>query len=430
MKLTELEKVREEMKKFVDKFGDLLGRSERRHWCGMYLSGLLLDGERKSIQPIAEKMPGGNTQALLQFVNQSPWAYEPIQERLNAVMAEKFDTKNGVLILDDTSLPKKGSNSVGVAHQYCGALGKVSNCQSIVSWHYANANVHFPVLAELYLPKKWTDDIDRMNRVGVPPRRYEFQKKWELSLDLLQKIKDQNLFSYEAILCDAGYGECREFLDTLNQSGEKFIAQIPESHTFYAKNVKTLSTQKGVGRKRITNAVVDSEKEKPMSAKKWLEKCLKKPSMWKKITIPLQDRKTVVATAVRVHAVDTTSKLYRLDYEGWLIIEKSDDGIRFFIANFPKTKSWKSLVKMTHFRWKIEQGYQRMKEELGLDHFEGRSWLGLHHHITLCFMAYCFLLWIQRRFKKKDPKSHLSRSTTLAKSNFLSNDLSTLRERA
>jgi len=104
---------------------------------------------------------------------------------------------------------------------------------------------------------------------------------------------------------------------------------------------------------------------------------------------------------VRVHAVDTTSKLYRLDYESWLIIEKSEDGIRFFIANFPKTKSWKSLVKMTHLRWKIEQGYQRMKEELGLDHFEGRSWLGLHHHIMLCFMAYCFLLWIQSRFKKK-----------------------------
>lgn len=137
-----------------------------------YLSGLLLDGECKFIQPIAERLPGGNEQALQQFVNQSPWDYQSIQLHLLRILKEKISCKQVVLILDDTSLPKKGHHTVGVGRQYCGALGKVANCQSLATWHYSGlGGFHFPLLGELYLPRDWTNDRKILKQCGVPQQR-------------------------------------------------------------------------------------------------------------------------------------------------------------------------------------------------------------------------------------------------------------------
>jgi len=243
------------------------GYLERSHWCSMYLSGLLLDGERKSIEPMAARLPDGNEQAMQQFVNQSPWDPSSVLNRLVEVMADHLRPSPGVLVLDDTSLPKKGMHSVGVARQYCGALGKVANCQSVVSWHFAGEDLHFPLVGELYLPKAWTEDSSRMIKAGVPPERTTFVEKWRLALSLLDRVKGK--VPYEAITFDAGYGEIR--------------------------------------------------------------------------------------------------------------------------------------VSLAHRRWTVEQGYQQLKEELGLDHFEGRSWQGLHHHVALCFMAFCFLVLLQGDHQKKLP---------------------------
>jgi SRSO17 transposase len=400
MTTQEIIETKEKLVDFVGEFGPLLGHKKRKHWCGVYLSGLMLDGERKSIEPMSQRVPGGNEQNLQQFVNQSGWEHEPIQDHLIDVMVNKLKPKEGVLILDDTSLPKKGDDSVGVARQYCGALGKVSNCQSVVSWHFANRKYHFPLISELYLPTCWTDDLQRMKEVGVPEDRFEFQEKWRIALDLLPKIKEK--VPYEVILVDAGYGECRDFLRELNRTEEKFVAQIPGSHGFYPAGVPILAPQTGVGRKRHSNQVVDSDMETYLTGKKWLEVLLGKKKAWKNVTLPLQDKKVVRATAVRVYAADMSTKLHRLDYEGWLIIEKVGDEFKYYIANFPKNRSWKSLLRVAHLRWKIEQGYQQLKEELGLDHFEGRSWRGLHHHIVLCCMAYCFLILIQQDEKKRN----------------------------
>jgi len=148
VRVAELKKIEKELGAFVEDFAPELGRSERRYWCKLYLTGLLLDGERKSIEPMAERAPGGNEQALQQFVNQSPWARESIQEKLSRRLVRCSGQATGGLVLDDTTLPKKGESSVGVARQYCGALGKVTNCQAIVTWHYCVPHAHFPLLAQ------------------------------------------------------------------------------------------------------------------------------------------------------------------------------------------------------------------------------------------------------------------------------------------
>ncbi len=177
MQTKQIAGLKKELIGFVSEFKPILGRSERLHWCETYLTGLLIDGERKSIQAMANRLPNGNEQALQQFVDQSPWSHQSMQLELAKFLLKKLISSktSSVLVLDDTGLPKKGKHSVGVGRQYCGALGKVANCQSIVTWHFAGKE-HFPLVGELYLSKSWCEDKSALKRKGVPEARYSFLK--------------------------------------------------------------------------------------------------------------------------------------------------------------------------------------------------------------------------------------------------------------
>lgn len=399
MRLNELKAAQKQLLTFVDEFKTFLGRRERVHWCWMYLSGLLLNGERKSIQPLAERLPGGNEQALQQFVNQSPWVHEQVQLHLTEFLAKHLKVKRGILVLDDTSLPKKGHHSVGVSHQYCGALGKIANCQSLVTWHYVESKgEHFPVLGELYLPQAWTKERKRLKQAGVPSHRFAFKRKWELALELLTQIPLATL-PYEAIVFDAGYGEIREFLQELDKRNQTFVAQIPESHGFWPLDVAVNTQQPKKGRPRRYEAIADKT-HKALSAKHWRVKVLAEKHLWQKIKLPLNSKKVTQVIALRVREV-IQQAYYRPGIERWLLIEKQGKDYKYYVSNASLATPVKQMVLWAHERWKVEQGYQQLKEELGLDHFEGRSWRGLHHHVTLCFMAYAFLVLLKNRGLKK-----------------------------
>ena len=189
----------------------------------------MLDGERKSIQPMAERLEGGNFQALQQFVRDSPWSSETVQTELFQRMDQRFiKEKKADIILDDTALSKKGKASVGVDRQYCGALGKIDNCQSLVSWQCSVGNIHFPMAARLYLPECWTEDTKRMERAGVPEKHQKFKEKWKISLELL----DQSSVSVDTLIFDAGYGSNRKFLKELDERNYSFVGQIRGIETF------------------------------------------------------------------------------------------------------------------------------------------------------------------------------------------------------
>jgi len=407
----ELNKVRKELEAFVEPYRELIGRSERMHWCRMYISGLLLNGERKSIQPMAERLPGGNMQNLQQFVNQSPWEYKPVMNKLLIETAKKFASAEGVFVLDDTTLPKKGKKSVGVARQYCGALGKIANCQNIVSWHYSNSCVgkkqrdlvHWPIVGELYLPKEWTKDTKRMKKAGIPKERRTYIAKTRLALNLLDEFHE--MIPHCAIVWDAFYGEDRSFRVELDKRGEKYVGAIPYSQVFWPLDTVLKTTPNQIGRPRKF-ASVKKPTAKAISAKSYGEKA----SHWEYIRLKTKKKKIVQATAIRV--MEGNSQYYRkVGAKCWLIIEKeSSEDINYYVSNFPKETPLKELIYLAHQRWTVEQGYQRLKEELGLDHFEGRSWLGLHHHLTLCFMAYDFLLRFKSTLKKTAFRSHKSDS--------------------
>lgn len=399
MKIAQLKSLEKQLSDFVEHFAPILGRSERRYWCKLYLTGLLLEGERKSIEPLAARVPGGDDQCLQQFVNQSPWSDDAIQWQLLRLLIKRFGQSPGVLALDDTSLPKKGEHSVGVARQYCGAVGKVANCQSIVTWHFTNPKgAHFPLLGQLYLPESWTSDPQRMKRAGVPEEKRAFRKKWQIALQLLEEMADE--VDYEAVVMDAGYGEIRPFLHELDRRKITFVAQVPESHCFWPADIEVDKVQKPMGRPRRFEAVADKQAQ-PLSARQWRLQLEASLAKWQEVKLGLQKKKKVKVLGVRVR--ETVDQAWRRPgAQRWLLIEQRSDGShRYWISNAGVKTSIKQMILWGHQRWQVEQGYQQMKEELGLDHFEGRSWRGLHHHLTLCFMAYGFLRLVQARKKSR-----------------------------
>lgn len=380
--------IRQQLQGFVEEFAQELGRSERRHWCGKYLEGLLREGERKSIEPLAARV-GGDDQALQQFVNQSPWEHAAVLHRLRQQMGRRAQD-GGVLVLDDTSLPKQGRHSVGVARQYCGALGKIANCQSIVTWHWTGAGLHWPLAAQLYLPAEWTDDPARMNRAGVPAEAQRFREKWRIALALFDEMKPQ-LPAYEAIVFDAGYGVVQPLLAELEKREEPYLAQVPGNLAAWpAEAVATLQPARR-GRPR-QHAIVRDPAVRPLSMVAWRDQLLQEPKRWAQVPLPRADTASVRAVAVRVQASQRASRWRQPGVTRWLLIEQlGDKTFKYYLSNLPVGTPLAKLVRLAHQRWAIEQGYQQLKEELGLDHFEGRSWRGLHHHLTLCFLAFCFL---------------------------------------
>lgn len=395
----DLEKARERLSDFVEEFVDSLGRAERRHWCKLYIAGLLLAGERKSIQPIADRIEGGEVQSLRQFVNQSPWDHEELMRDLRQYVVRDLSLENGVLILDDVALPKKGTHSVGVAHQYCGALGKTSNCQSIVSWQLSQGEIHVPLAARLYLPKAWTDDKKRMQEVGIPVQAQAFLGKWRIALLLLDDLADEVEFS--ALTFDAGYGSNREFLHALDEREHLYVGQISRDLTFWDAELETSSPPEIRGRGCPQKYVhIADRRRRPKSANEWALELFADRKNVKHARLPLKSGGRATFVAKRVFETRRSQPL-AAGPERWLIIEQlPDKTFKYYISNYPKTTSPLEVLLIARERWKVEQGYQQLKEELGLDHYEGRSWRGLHHHIALTFMAYDFLQTLRVTKKK------------------------------
>lgn len=390
--------IRQQLQDFVEEFADELGRGERRQWCGKYLEGLLREGERKSIEPLAARV-GGDHQAMQQFVNQSPWDHRAVLFRLQQLMRPRMKA-GGVLVLDDTSLPKQGAHAVGVARQYCGALGKIANCQSLVTWHWVSAGLHWPLAAELYLPAAWTDEPTRMTQAGVPPEAQRFREKWRIALDLLKEMKPQ-LPADQALVFDAGQGVVQPLWAELEKRDEVYLAQVPGNVAAWPAEAVAALIQPAAGRPRQP-AIVRDPLVQPRTMTAWGDHLLAQPKRWTSGRLPRADGASVRAIAVRGQASQRGSRWRQPGVGRWLLIEQlSDDTFKYYLSNLPENTTLAELVRLAHQRWAIAQGYQQLKEELGFDHFEGRTWRGLHHHLTLCFLAFCFLT--RRRASKKTP---------------------------
>jgi SRSO17 transposase len=370
-------------------FLDALGDKRRRAWAPLYILGLLLPGDRKSMQPISSRVAPKDVEQVHHFVATSCWDTAPVEEVLCQKVDEMLGGDTSFLIIDDTGLPKKGIESVGVAHQYCGALGKQANCQCLVSLTLARDDVPAPVALRLYLPQTWTKDPVRCKRAKVPTA-IGHRPKWQIALDELDRVRAAGM-RFGCVLADAGYGMCAEFRHGLSQRDLDWAVGILSTQNMYAEDVE-VSMPAGsnkVGRPRIHPRVGES----PSSAARFIETHGSfRQVAWRTGT---KGQLSGDFAIVRVRPADGAEAKDGVHLPGdaaWLVCERLSNGDRkYYLAKLPASSSRKKIVGAIKARWSCEQAHQQMKEELGLDHFEGRSWFGLHHHAVLTMVAFAFL---------------------------------------
>ena len=402
MQPAQLRAAERRLKRFLGALTPLLGRAERQTHAGEYVRGLLLDGERKSIAPITARVPGSDVQALRQFVNQSPWAWAPLQAALTTLLLDRL-LPEAVLILDETSFPKQGNHSVGVARQYCGALGKTANCQVAVSVHLGTDTACLPLTWGLYLPQAWIDDPVRRTAACVP-ETVTYQTKNDLALAALDRVRAWGV-GPRVVLADAGYGTSHEFRAALTARHLPYCVQV-------APSVKGWTTTPGPsmppayaghGRPRRRSA----DRDLPPSGTLPALAAALPASAWRTLTWragtkgPLRSR--FAATPFwPSHGVSSRGPLPIAPVQ--LLIEWPSDEpapTKYWVAEVPgEALGLRRFVRLAKGRWRIEQDYRELKDELGFDHFEGRSWPGWHHHVTLASMAYAFLVLETLRGKK------------------------------
>lgn len=392
--------VLERLHDYVAWIAESFERITRHYWADVYLQGLLLDGERKSIQPLAQRVnvPGwhGDTmQALQQFITDSTWNEQAVLRMYRYQMQGWIAERAGVIVIDDTGFAKKGRHSVGVARQYSGTLGKTDNCQVAVSLHYAAARGDYPLALRLYLPESWTTQPERMQAVHVPPAYQMARTKEQIALELLDQVREEGL-RHQAVVADAGYGLSVEFRRGLEERGEVYVVGVTGKEAVFGEP-PTWAVRSDTHRGRPPERwYVADQAPTPVAVKYLAETLERTPLGWRQGTKGQLHAEFAWVRVWPAHrwqhgraaddAPDLTAEAR------WLLVEwRTDGSIRYALSNLPVDTPLVHAVELWKSRWHVEQGYQHLKEELGLDHFEGRSWPGFHHHAAMCFLAYGFL---------------------------------------
>ncbi len=381
----------DELLEWLKPFLDKLGHKRRRQMCPLYVAGLIGPGERKSIEPMAARLAPNRYDRLHHFISAGVWDAGPLEEEL-AIQADRMVGGTGaVLIVDDTALPKKGKHSVGVAPQYASALGKNANCQTLVSLTLTRDEVPVVVGLRLFLPERWTGDLARMERAGVPQDHRQLRTKPEMALDEIDRLMAAGV-RFGTVLADAGYGLSASFRHGLSARNLVWAVGIPKHQKVYPADVSLIFPVAGRGRPR-KNPIPDMlsvSAEAMLAAASWTS------LSWRTGTKgPLK----AAFAAMRIRVADGPPQRIRdkgqqhmPGQEAWLIGELRVSGERkYYLSNLPANTGLKTLAAVIKARWVCEQAHQQMKEELGLDHFEGRSWQGLHRHTLMTMIAYAFL---------------------------------------
>ena len=403
MKPREIERFRMRLEAFLADVVLPMGRKERREHAGEYIRGLLMDGERKSIEPLASRLPDGDVQALQQFVNQSPWPSQEVQASLARKVEGEF-VPEAYWLIDEVSFPKQGKHSVGVAHQYCGTLGKTANCQVAVTLDLGTEESSTPLDWALYLPEQWINDPIRRKAAGVP-EEITFKTKPELALDLIDEVKRWGLQG-RLVLTDSAYGDVFEFRQGLRSRELDYVVQMSRELMAWTKDPHPAKPPMKRGGKIPRKRFYANDFPPPRSLCQ-IAKELPSGS-WKTVTWregtkgPLTSRfaRLVVWMAnglVQGKAMQVPAEELLIEWP-----EGDKDPWKYWLSSLPPQRtSFRGLVRKAKGRFRIEQDYEELKGEVGLDHFEGRSWQGWHHHVTLVTLAYAFLV-LERIGKKKN----------------------------
>lgn len=380
-----------ELERWLEPFLERLGHAKRRRMCPLYVAGLIGPGDRKSVQPMAERFAPGEYDRLHHFVASGTWDGAPLEAELLVQADRLVGDADAVLVIDDTALPKKGTHSVGVAPQYATSLGKNANCQTLVSLTLARGEVPVATSLRLFLPESWTNDPDRMARARVPDECRLFRSKTAIAIEEVDRLRAAGV-RFGCVLADAGYGLSAPFRQALSERRLAWTVGIPRHQKVYPADVALVFPTATRGRKRLHH-IPDA---KSVAACTVLGDATWRTISWRRGT---KGRLQARFAALRVRVADGPTQRIRdmgnqhmPGEEVWLIGEHRSNGERkHYLSNLPADMTFKALAASVKARWICEQAHQQMKEELGLDHFEGRSWIGLHRHALMTMIAYAFL---------------------------------------
>ena len=390
---------------YVERLGDVLGHADRRAPLRAYCTGLLLPGERKSVEPMAARVDparvGAAHQSLHHFVAKAAWGdatlLEAVRDYALPAMLERGPIR--AWIVDDTGLPKKGKLSVGVARQYCGQLGKRENCQVAVTLSVANEHASLPIAYRLYLPEAWAADPARRALAGMP-EEVGFATKPAIALEQIGRALADGV-PPGVVVTDAGYGNDTDFRDGVTGLGLPYVAGILGTTSLWPPGAGPLPPARWSGKGRPPKRLRRDAAHQPLAAEK-LAACLPADA-WKAVTWregttgPLTSR----FAAVRVRSAHDDFRRSEPRAEEWLLAEwpEGEEGpTRYWLSTLPGTATLEELVAAAKLRWRVERDFEELKQELGLGHFEGRGWRGFHHHASLCIAAHGFLVAERCRF--------------------------------
>jgi SRSO17 transposase len=384
---------------YLDTIVGSLGHARRAASARAYCTGLLLPGERKSIEPMAARLDPAHVQAkhqsLHHVVAQAEWDDAALLAAVRAQVLPAIERHGPVAywIVDDSGFPKQGTHSVGVARQYCGQLGKQDNCQVAVSLSVANDHASLPIAYQLFLPEVWANDPARRAKAGVP-ETIRFETKTAIALGQLRQALAACV-PVGILLGDAAYGDETDFRVGVTDLGLRYVLGVRPGTSVWAPGTGPLPPLPWSGRGRRPTKLRRDAEHQPVTLKAL---ALSLPAQdWRKVTWREGTRGELSSrfAAVRVRPAHRDTQRSEPWPEEWLLIEWPEgdaEPAKYWFSNLPRRTSLKRLVKLAKARWWIERDYQELKQELGLGHYEGRNWRGFHHHASLCIAAYGFLI--------------------------------------
>lgn len=391
----DVEGLGDELKRFHQVFATGFVRREQRHWALKYSQGQLLELERKSIEPMAVAVAGGNIQAMQQFISQGAWSDDEVLATHRRAVAETLGQPDGVLILDGCDFPKQGRDSVGVARQYCGPLGKLANCQASVVLAYASELGATLLDRRLYLPREWfdADHRERWLKCGIPDD-IAFRTKPALGAEMLQTVLAEGVVRFRWVAMDEGYGAAGYLLDLIDRENKLFFAEIPRDKQAWLRRPQLVPphVRAPTGRPPTrTHLAPDAPAAQRMDAMalQW------RPADWRRFIIHEGSKGPLEVEIAVQRVVMADEELPGRDE--WLVVRRpvGDPEVKhwkFYRSNAPANTPLTTLARMTAWRWPVESVIEECKSELGLDHYEVRGWVGWHHHTTMTLLAHHFLV--------------------------------------
>ena len=391
-----------ELKGFHEQFADCFQRSESREHFFKYMVGQFSPLERKSIEPIALAVKDGNVRALQRFVSDAPWDDEEMIARYRSLVNDDLGSPDGALLFDESGFVKKGQESIGVARQYCGTIGKVDNCQVGVFSGYVSDHGYALVDKRLFIPEKWfTDDyLDRRKKCKLPEDA-AFQTKPQLAVEMLNTVSNENVLPFKYVLADSLYGISPEFIAAVDALPDKtYLVSVPKDTLCWLKRPMTITRHYRWGGKDRTKTVLVDPDSKPVSVDELARNI--NDYFWYRRKVSEGTKGPIVYEFTRRQVILAAAGLPRKTV--WLLIRRTlddDPQFSFFISNASASTRLKTLVWLSGLRWAIEQCFEETKSELGMDHYEVRKFTGWQHHMLTCMLAHFFLWHLKIRMGKK-----------------------------